>query len=302
MQYGSSQLCITIPELAVFLGTESYIANMPTLLTDLYDCPENRHGGGTIARGECIQRSVYISLLSASTPIWLIKAINPKVIEGGFTSRCMFIIADQPKRSIPWPEDGDPTLLQDIEDDLRIIQAESHVRPDIALSDNALLMFRHWYAKRPRALDSFKQSFEAREDAHVLRVAALLSINDGSWLIDKRHLDVAIQLITELKEQSGAIFHGSELRTKYGAALDTIRSTLMSAGMDPVPRHKLYMRCKHAVNHGEFIQVIEVLHELGAIQRFEFRPEGRGRPTDYMRGTELLLARGLGDQVMRHFI
>ena len=43
--YGAGQLCIAISELAVFLGTERYVANMPTLLTDLYDCPAYRHGG-----------------------------------------------------------------------------------------------------------------------------------------------------------------------------------------------------------------------------------------------------------------
>ena len=54
--YGCGQLAVAIPELAVFMGTEHYVANMPTLLTDLYDCPIHRHGGGTIGRGESVQR------------------------------------------------------------------------------------------------------------------------------------------------------------------------------------------------------------------------------------------------------
>ncbi len=301
LEFGSSQVCIIAPELAVFLGTEQYVANMPILLTDLYDCPTDRHGGGTIARGECVQRNVYVSLLGASTPIWLLKAVSPKVVEGGFTSRCLFITATEPKRSIPWPEDGDPALLQDIEDDLRIITAESHVRPSIELTPVALQLFRHWYAKRPRALDSFKQSFEAREDAHVLRIAALLCINDGSWVIDRQHLTTAIQLIGEIKEQSGTIFEGAETRTKIASGLDTIRSILVSAGMDPVAKSVLHRRCRYTLNNTEFQSMLDILHEIGAVQRFELAAETRGHPTEYVRGTELLLARGLGEQVLEKF-
>jgi hypothetical protein len=105
MEHGSSQLCIAIPELAVFLGTEQYVANMPTLLTDLYDSPSHRHGGGTIERGEIVQRNIWVSFLSASTPVWLLKTVNPNVVEGGFTSRCLFIVSNEPKSKIPWPDE-----------------------------------------------------------------------------------------------------------------------------------------------------------------------------------------------------
>src|SRR5262245_53600995 len=58
-EFGSAQLCIIVPELAVFMGTERYIAHMPTLLTDLYDCPDKRFGGGTITRGSVAQSAVW---------------------------------------------------------------------------------------------------------------------------------------------------------------------------------------------------------------------------------------------------
>jgi hypothetical protein len=52
----------------------------------------------------------------------------------------------------------------------------------------------------------------------------------------------------------------------------------------------------------EFDALLGVLHELDAIQRFEYRHNGeRGRPAEYIRGTKLLLARGLGEQVMDRF-
>lgn len=300
--HGSAQMCITIPELAVFLGTERYIAHMPTLLTDLYDCPAIRHGGGTIDRGECIQRNVWISFLTASTPMWLLKAVNPNVIEGGFTSRCLFVIANEAKRSVPWPDVDAPDHTDALVSRLRSIRTEAETHGGIQVDSDAITWFTKWYNTRTRAIDAFKQSFEAREDAHVLRVAALLCVNDGSWIVRRDHLVVAVQLITELKENSGRIFETAEAKTKFATALDTVRGVLVSTGMDPVPRHKLYLKVRTQLAHDEFISLIEILHEIGAIQRFEMKSDAGGRPTDYIRGTQLLLSRGLGEQVIDRFI
>ena len=299
-EHGTAQLCIAVPELAVFLGTERYIAHMPTLLTDLYDCPSIRSGGGTIARGAVIQRDVWLHFLSASTPIWLLKTVNPNVIEGGFTSRCYFIVSNEPKRKIVWPEESDHDLFKDLCDDLLIIANEAAQRGPIPLSPTGRAAVERWYTSREHSLDPFKQSFEAREDAHVLRLSALLSINDGTWNIQRSHINVAIRLLADLKESSGKIFSNTAIRTKFAQGFDAIRSQLVTAGMDPLPRHHLYRKCRHYMSHAEFIIMLETLHKHGAIQRFAVENE-RGPPTDYIRGTTKLLTRGIGEQVLEMF-
>jgi len=300
LTHGHSQLAIAVPELAVFLGTENYIAHMPTLLTDLYDCADEREGGGTIVRGEVSLRNVWMSFLTASTPVWLLKAVNPNVVEGGFTSRCYFVISNEPKKRIPWPEDADKDLFQDLQDDVKIIQVEAVVRGAIDVHPDAIRVFSNWYNTREHALDSFKQSFESREDAHVLRIAALLCINDGSWIIKRSHVNVAIRLVRELKDSSGGIFENAEMRTKYAQALDIVRAQLISRGMDPIPRHILNRKCRNYLSTDEFLTLIEVLHEIGAIQRFAVQGES-GRPSDYIRGTQLLLSTKLGETVLERF-
>ena len=297
----SAQLCIAIPELAVFLGIESYTVAMPTLLTDLYDCPTYRHGGGTLIRGECIQRNVWVSVLSASTPIWLLKSVNPRVVEGGFTSRCLFIVSNTPKRSIPWPDPDVVDLVPQLQDRLRAIRDRAEKQQGITLSRDALDHFSKWYGNRMHAVDPFLQSFEAREDAHVLRVAALLSANDSTWFINEDHIDTAIQLVDDVKQSSGHIFENAESATKLAMGLDIIRAMLISTGMDPIPRHKLFLKARIRLDQIEFSSLLEVLHEVGAIQRFTVAPDGRGRPTEYIRGTNLLLSTGLGETVLERF-
>ena len=302
LEYGSGQLAIAIPELAVFMGTEHYVANMPTLLTDLYDCPTKRHGGGTIARGASIQHGVWLSFLSASTPVWLLKTVNPNVVEGGFTSRCIFVISNKPKQSIPWPEDNNSDEERELLlYDLRCHRQRAIEHGPIVLNDSALSAFRVWYGKRTHAVDPYRQSFEAREDAHVLRVAALLCVNDESWIIQQVHITRAISLVAGIKEGSSLIFEGAETRTKFASALDTVRSMLIGAGMDPVARSVLHRRTRHWVTYEDMNILLEVLHEVGAVQRFTHKTGDRGRPVEYYRGTDILLSKGLGETVLEKF-
>jgi hypothetical protein len=303
IDHGSSRLAIAIPELAVFMGTEHYVANMPTLLTDLYDCPGYRHGGGTIARGEAIQCEVWLSFLSASTPVWLLKTVNPTVVEGGCTSRCIFVISNKPKQSIPWPEEGNSDeerklLLRD----LQLLKSRARKHGAIVLTPQAISAFRVWYGKRVRALDPYRQSFEAREDAHVLRIAALLSVNDQTWKVSAYHISKAVQLVSGVKDGSSLIFENTEARTKYAAALDSIRSSLISTGMDPIARSTLHHRTRIWVNTEQLNSILEVLHEIGAVQRFTHKTGERGRPVEYYRGTDILLAKGLGETVLEKFM
>lgn len=301
MEHMHASLAIAVPELAVFLGTERYTAHMPTLLTDLYDCPEAREGGGTIMRGAVSQRRIWVSFLSASTPVWLLKTVNPNVVEGGFTSRCYFIISNTPKKRIPWPVDADKDLLQDIKDDAKIIAVEAQSRGPIQMDPTGLDVFSTWYNEKDHALDPFKQSFESREDAHVLRLAALLAINDGSWIIKRSHVNIAIRLVKDIKESAGGIFENAEARTKYAMALDVIRSQLMSRGMDPMPRAALFRKCRNYIDNEAFMNMIEVLHEIGAVQRFMIQGEA-GRPGEFIRGTNMILSKGLGETVLDRFI
>jgi hypothetical protein len=300
--FGNAQIAMAVPELAAFIGGEAYIANMPALLTDLYDCPTLRHGGGTIARGEVIHKDVWLAFLSASTPIWLLRTVNSRIVEGGFSSRCLFIAANAPKQSIPWPNETDNEYERAVINTLlmNIKRYAAEVGP-ISILDAALELFKTWYANRLHSVDPYKQSFEAREDAHVLRLAALLCVNDGAWEIRYKHMKAAIECIEQVKNNSGTIFENGIIRTKYAAAFDVVRTTLLNMGMDPISRHVLTRKCRYWIQIEEFNLMLEAMHELGVVQRFVTYPD-RGRPTEHIRGTERLLDRGVGEAVLDRFI
>lgn len=288
LEYGHAYNHIAIDELVTFLGKEKYVDKMPTLLTDLYDCPEVRTGGGTISRGRTILRNVFVNFLSASTPSWLLRAVNPDVIEGGFTSRVVFIVAEQPKRSSPWPVASDDKLRQNIEDDLLRIRREASGLSSIQLTATARSRFEAWYRRRELHRDTFRASFQSREDAHILRLAALLSVNDGSWQIQVSHITNAIKIVTECREDGAAIFEGTGTHTKIVLGLDALRDKLLVAGMNGASQTELVMKVQRQMNAEHVKTALAVMHELGMVQKFEGIKLGAGRPKTLWRATRAL--------------
>lgn len=305
IEHRVGQLAIAISELAVFLGMERYTAAMPALLTDLYDCPASRKGGGSLYRGGVDQRGIFISFISASTPSWLLRSVNPNVIEGGFTSRCMFIVSDDPKRRIAWPNtesvDTAATVARLVEQ-LEQVRELAQDNERISINETALRVFRLWYGKRKPSSDAYRASFESREDAHILRVAAFLCINDGSWIIQAPHLKVAIRIIDEIKQSSAKLFNHEAERSKIVQGIETARGVLLANELDPIPRSKLWLKCRNHLDHAEFTAMLDVLHEIGAIQRFIMKHDGAGRPIDLIRATKLLAGRGLIDALTERLI
>lgn len=294
---GSSGLAIGISELAIFLGTERYNATMPALLTDLYDCPASRQGGGTVTRGSVDQSNVYVNFLSASTPAWLLRSVNPNVTEGGFTSRCIFVVSEQPKRRIAWGSDAGSDI-RSLVDRLRVIRSQGRNYRTIVANPRALERFRAWYVKRKPSIDTYRSTFESREDAHVLRIAAFLCINDGTWIIQHGHIQTATKIIADVKHDASKLFEGTTSKTKWLLGLEKLQEALLKAGLDAQPRSHLFLKVRSHLDNNEFSALLDVMHEIGAIQRFTQQHEGAGRPADLIRGTRLLATKGIVERIV----
>lgn len=299
--HSTGRIAISISELATFLGMEKYTITIPALLTHLYDCPANAGDGGTTTGGLRRAKDVWISFLSASTPSWLYKSVNPNVIAGGFTSRCLFIVEEQPKKRIAWPEEkegsSDEVVRQQLTQMLSAIRKSAYTYKRIAISDGGLRSFRNWYTRRNTHYDEFRSSFESREDAHCLRVAALLSINDGSWEINKAHISHSIRIVAAVKESASRLFEGNTQHTKWVQGIVGVRDSLLAAGTDPISRSRLYLSCRKKLDNAEFDALLDVLHESGAIQRFEIK-QSKGRPITLYRGTTLLTKRNFVEGIV----
>lgn len=290
----SANAILSISELVTILGRERYALGMPGLLTDLYDSPSFRGSPGTISHGSLELRNVFVSLLSASTPAWLAGAINPSVVEGGFTSRCLFITASGPKRRVAWPDEVSSELSGAVHQQLtRIaIEAEQH-KGGITLSKEALTTFSKWYQQRKLSSEPYLASFESREDAHVLRLAACLCINDHSWQIQKEHIQFAIRMVEDAKRNGNAIFSLQQTKhDRLAAGIDRLCTQLVLADRNGISGTNLSVRLARFFNRAELQTALSIMHELALVQKFKLRSDGAGRPTTIWRATKALVADG----------
>jgi hypothetical protein len=288
IEHETAYASIAIDELVKFLGREKSVEAMPTLLTDLFDSPHLRTGGGTLVRGRTTLRNVYINFLSASTPSWLLRAVNPDVIEGGFTSRVIFVVAEEPKHTSAWPEKPDAVLADNIRNSLEVIKQQAQHTTRIQLNDNARKKFSNWYRSRDKKRDAFRASFQSREDSHVLRVAALLSINDGSWEVQVSHITAAIRIITEVREDGATIFEGTGTHSRITLGVDALRDKLLAAGLAGAKQSELTKQLQRYLNAEQIKAALDVMHDLQMVQRFENVQVGMGRPVTIWRATSAL--------------
>lgn len=304
-QTGRTHAGILVSELVTFMGRESYAGGMPGILTDLYDAPQVR----TIERikGQRVLKNVYVTFLAGSTPSWLIRAINPDVIEGGFTSRCLFVIAERRKQLVAWPQEDDERgdLVRGLARQLEDIRAKAlkYSERGIDLLPGAMKYFVEWYNDRiVEAPDSFTASFNAREDHHVLRLAGLLSVSDGSLMISEHHLINAIKLITHFKTTAAQMFStDSKEEEKLTAGIDKLRQELIKAGELGIPHTALLYKVRNALPTTQLKYALEIMHELRMVDQFIVK-DGSGKAKTVWRGTNRLPTRSYNDALKARLI
>lgn len=158
------------------------------------------------------------SMLAASVPDFL-KNVNREismVISGGFTSRCLFIYAEEPSKDLPWPMPlkknvASKALYDDLAHDLKEIGT---MRGEFRVSTGARILFED-YLKKNRAAASREDSeavanFRARVKAHILKLSMVLSASrSSSMVIDDIDMQNAISEIQKVTKTLELLFRGA---------------------------------------------------------------------------------------------
>jgi len=133
-------------ELAVFMSEVH--GNIQELLTDFFDCKpydstkpwvySTRNQGDIKIYGPCL------NMLGASTMTWLKKFIPVTEMEGGFSSRILFVIQNEGAKPVAWPEMTEEkfNLKQRIIEDLIEL---SQLAGPFRVEESARQLFTTWY-------------------------------------------------------------------------------------------------------------------------------------------------------------
>ena len=191
-------ITIFVPELATFLGASAFHSGIIPLLTSFYECPSSADYK-TKASGEFHMSNVCINLVGATTLDWMSTNLPGDTVEGGFTGRVIFVVAEEPRLSNPWPElSNDEIILRTelIQDLTRI----NNFMGAFAITPGAKDEFSKWYNHRTEGLDLRLRGYYGRKGDHVLKIALCISAGDpgrcnGKLEIKASHIRIALRLL-----------------------------------------------------------------------------------------------------------
>lgn len=207
-------------ELSVFL--EEVFGDVSTLLTTFYDCIPNDATKPwvyyTIGRGERKIFGPCLNILGASTKAWLKRCIPRSEMEGGFTSRIMFVVENNlPEKLIAWPEidDNQELVRLKIVADLKTIhRLVGCMKP----TDEARQLFSKWYEHHmrkvlPMTQDPRMVGYMGRKGDTILKLATIHSVAQrDDLIIDKDDLKWAEDEMNVLEPDWRLAFDGMGLK------------------------------------------------------------------------------------------
>ena len=259
-----SSLTIVSEELSVFLGKENHA--LLSFLTNLYDCSD-KWEYRTKNMGTDILHGTWLNMLAATTPAWLSGSIPLTAIGGGFTSRIIFIVEDEPrhKKAIPKKTPEEKIIQEEITYDLEQIAL---LQGEMKLTPEASTYFENWYMTKEDKLatDSRFSGYSARKHIHLLKVAMLLSIcEDNDLVITAKHLELGLGLIDELEDKMVDAF-GAAGRSDVGLDVDDILNVVKIA--KKIPRRDLLRGLYRDVSPFKFQQAMTQLIDMKYIHQY----------------------------------
>lgn len=183
-EYADSVGYISVSELADLLGAQTFDpGQIVVTLTDLWDCPSMRVVS-TKGDGPRTLYKVSLTFLAGTTPDW-VRAMDPSIMAGGFTSRCNFVYRPVPKKIVAEPDPMDPLIADQLAEELlEIAMLPYTVEVDPTREANE--WFRHWYVEWRRGqddvvVDRLMAGYVQRRDVHLWKMALLLCISKGEF-------------------------------------------------------------------------------------------------------------------------
>lgn len=217
---------------------------MVDLLVALWDGKPGTFEKKTKHSGNDSVENPWINLIACTTPSWIAGNFPEYMIGGGFTSRCVFVYADQKAKYVAYPGLAVPKNLDKIADQL--VEDLTHISlltGEYTLSPRAVEWGQAWYERhytvRPANLDDDRfGGYIARKQTHIHKLALILAAaSSDAPTITEDHLSIADQMVTDLEPDMQFVF--SKIG-KSETALYAERLVWFVHSKQKVPYHEAY--------------------------------------------------------------
>jgi len=151
-------------------------------LIELWDGKQGAFEKVTKHSGSEKIENAWINMIACTTPAWIAGTFPEYVIGGGFTSRCLFVYADEKEKYVAYPGDEVPESFQDTQ--LKLIQDLEHISTTVVgpyyLTPEAKEWGRDWYINhwknKPDDLDDDRfRGYLSRKQTHVHKLAMIMA-------------------------------------------------------------------------------------------------------------------------------
>jgi len=259
--YTHSSVTIISKELSVFLGVGNH--DLLSLLTDLYDCP-SKWEYKTKNKGINTVHGVWLNMLAASTPTWLIGSIPVTAIGTGFTSRVIFVVEEDVRFKNYRPKLTQRELR--LRDELSVMLEQiSMMKGEFNFSPAADEFLQQWYdSENTKSEDPRFAGYYERKQAHLIKVSMIVAASDMSeGVIEKHHVQNALKLLNDAEVNMVKAF-GAVGRSTIAADIDEILNMIVDAEI--IERGQLIKATRMNVHPREFDNIIGLLKAGGDIE------------------------------------
>lgn len=182
-------------------------------LVSLWDGKRGTFSKETKTSGSDNIENPFVNIIGCTTPAWISGNFPEYMIGGGFTSRCVFIYADQKRQLVPYVDEVVPPEFQETANKLvHDLQIISMMFGEFDITPGAREWGRAWYAEHwrnpPAGLTSEQFSgYLARKQTHIHKLAMVLSASQSDALtIEARHLEAASAFAGAIEQDMPKVF------------------------------------------------------------------------------------------------
>lgn len=187
----------------------------------------------TLKRGLEVIQNPCINLFACATPVWIKENMPVSVLTGGFASRTLFVLEEEPRQREIFYTDKEvdydvidnlePKLLHDL-NHISDIQGEFKIERDVM--EEVRYWYKHDLEKEWRKAEPKMKSYFARKHVHMFKIAMLTRLAYSDDLVLERHdFEVALSYLQGIEQNMAKVF-GSIGKNVYNQDIDTIREYL----------------------------------------------------------------------------
>jgi len=197
-EYKCGEAFIESSELSILLGQAKLDDTILKLLTDLWDCPEEREIG-TIIRGTDILREVCVNILAGTTLEWFKSSLPEESLSAGFFSRLLLVPRNPTGIKIPHLLDATtPEILEKAEWLRQDLETISTINGAYVWTDTAKLMFSDWYCEENKPETKMKalRGYYGRKGDFLIKLAMICAASKSNQkCITDKDLLFALKLL-----------------------------------------------------------------------------------------------------------